>query len=178
MDERQNQQQQGQGGMGQQSQADWGRAAQAENITGESNMGAPAQSGHVSGLGDSDASRGSGQQRGAAMGQEHPQDMQRGSQHGAGQQQQFDSQGRGQQSGGSGTEGSLADRIRPHMDVVDASGSHVGTVDHCDGDRIKLTRSSSPSGKHTYVPMSMVAGIQDGKVCLRQRGDNDFGLEA
>jgi hypothetical protein len=169
---------QSQGGMGQQHQSDTGRAA---------------QQGGVSGLGDSNASRASGQQGGAfGAGQEHQQDSQRGSQQGgqqgrqqgaqqggqsgAGQQQQFDSQGMGQQGGG-GAQGRFADQIREHMEVIDDSGQRCGTVDHVEGDRIKLARSGSGDGQHHYVPMSQVAGIEGNTVRLRERGDNDFGME-
>ena len=31
-----------------------------------------------------------------------------------------------------------ASQIREHMEVIGADGVHVGTVDHVDGDRIKL----------------------------------------
>ena len=92
------------------------------------------------------------------------------------QSQQFDTQ-RGQQAGGSGAESRFADQIRGHMEVIDASGRHCGTVDHVDGDRIKLTRSDSKDGHHHYVLMSQVAGIEGNKVRLRDRGDNDFGME-
>ena len=121
----------------------------------------------VSGLGDSDAARRAGQQRA----------QQQGDQSGTRQQQQFD-RGTSQQSGGSATTSRFADQIREHMEVVDDMGRHCGTVDHVEGDRIKLARSDSPDGKHHYVAMSQVAGIKDGKVCLRERGDNDFGMES
>ena len=29
--------------------------------------------------------------------------------------------------------------VREHMEVIGADGVHIGTVDHVDGDRIKLT---------------------------------------
>jgi len=118
--------------------------------------------GGVSGLGDSDKARSSGQQ---GAGQSRTR-----------QQQQFDSQGSGQQGGGAPT-GRFADQIREHMEVCDDSGKHVGTVDHIDGDRIKLSRSDSTDGQHHYVQMSQVAGIEGNKVRLRERGDNDFGME-
>jgi hypothetical protein len=96
----------------------------------------------------------------------------------AGQQQQFDT-GSGQQGGGgSGSEGSLAAQIRPHQEVVDESGVLIGTVDHIDGDRIKLTRGSSGDGEHHYVPLSQVAGMQGDRIRLRERGDNSFGQQA
>ena len=34
-----------------------------------------------------------------------------------------------------------ASQIREHMEVIGADGVHVGTVDHVDGDRIKLTKA-------------------------------------
>lgn len=103
--------------------------------------------------------------------------QQQGGQSGARQQQQFES-GSGQQGGGSGSDSRLADRIRPHQDVVDQSGALVGTVDHVDGDRIKLTRGSSGDGQHHYVPLSQVAGIENDQIRLRDRGDTSFGVEA
>ena len=32
--------------------------------------------------------------------------------------------------------------IKEHMEVVGTDGKHVGTVDHLDGDRLKLTRTT------------------------------------
>lgn len=46
--------------------------------------------------------------------------------------------------------------IREHMEVVGSDGLHIGTVDHVEGDRIKLTRKDSPDGAHHYVPLSDV----------------------
>lgn len=40
--------------------------------------------------------------------------------------------------------------IQDHMEVVDARGMHVGTVDHLEGDRIKLARDDSPDNRHHY----------------------------
>lgn len=93
------------------------------------------------------------------------------------QQQQFDAGGSGQQGGGGG-EGRLADQIRAHQEVVDENGVLVGTVDRVDGDRIELTRASSGTGEHQYVPLSMVAGIEGNRIRLRDRGDTSFGIEA
>ncbi|HEY0960154.1 MAG TPA: DUF2171 domain-containing protein [Novosphingobium sp.] len=74
-------------------------------------------------------------------------------------------------------EGRFADQIRPHQQIVDDQGNHVGTVDHLDGDRVKLTRSDASDNQHHYVQLSQIAGIEGDKVRLRERGDNDFGLE-
>lgn len=69
-------------------------------------------------------------------------------------------------------------QIREHMEVIDNAGAHVGTVDSVSNDRIKLTRSDSSTDMHRYVPIDLVAGIQDETVQLRERGDNAFGIEA
>jgi hypothetical protein len=151
MEQRRNQQQ---GRQGQQSRSDQRQPQQ--------NMGESRQQGGASGIGDSSQSRGMGQQ---------------GGQGGADQQRQFDTQSSGQQSGGSGTTSRFADQIREHMEVIDDRGQHCGTVDHLEGDRIKLARSDMRDGQHHYVPMSQVAGIEGNKVRLRERGDNDFGME-
>jgi len=152
MDERRNQQQ---GRQSQQSR----QPQQSQN-----DLRQPQQSQqNVSPLGDSSAARSSGQQ-GSDLGRSR-------------QPQQFE-QGSGQQSGGGGSTSRFADQVREHMEVVDDAGQHVGTVDHVDGDRIKLARSDSSDGQHHYVMLSQVAGIEGDKLRLRERGDNDYGQEA
>jgi hypothetical protein len=101
----------------------------------------------------------------------------RQNQGGQGQQQQLDMQN-GQQTGGSGADTRFGGQIHEHMEVLDSNGKLCGTVDHADGDRIKLRRGDSPDGKHSYVLMSQVSGIEGNQVHLRERGDNDFGMEA
>jgi hypothetical protein len=90
---------------------------------------------------------------------------------GIGQPQQFDAssgqqggggQGGGQQGGGQ----QFAGQIAKHQEVVDSNGRHVGTIDHVDGDRIKLTRKDSPDGEHHYIALSDVAGVEGDKVRL------------
>ncbi len=61
--------------------------------------------------------------------------------------------------------------IREHMDVIGADGVHVGTVDHVDGDRIKLSKTEgSHHGHHHYISMGLVAGVDD-KVRLSANAD-------
>jgi hypothetical protein len=67
------------------------------------------------------------------------------------------------------------EEIRPHMEVISADGVHVGTVDHLDGDRIKLTKSDSGQGSHEghhhYIPLGLVAEIEGERVRLSANGD-------
>lgn len=53
-----------------------------------------------------------------------------------------------------------------HMQVKDMNGEHVGTVDHVEGDQLKLTRTDSPDGQHHYVPLSQVESMDDVAVYL------------
>ena len=51
----------------------------------------------------------------------------------------------------------VASQIKEHMDVISSDRKTVGKVDHMDGtDKIKLTKTSSPDGKHHFVPLSWV----------------------
>ena len=51
--------------------------------------------------------------------------------------------------------------IQAHMEVRAADGSHVGTVDGVEGDRIKLTRKDSPDGEHRYVAIDTVERVDE-----------------
>jgi len=58
---------------------------------------------------------------------------------------------------------------------------HVGTVDHLDGDRIKLTKKDSGAdiegaegshaGHHHYVSTGLIAGVEGDKVRLSANAD-------
>lgn len=78
-----------------------------------------------------------------------------------------------------------ASAIREHMEVIGADGVHVGTVDHIDGDRIKLTRADSGvqmeaaeaqggahAGHHHYISLGLVAGVDGNQVRLSATGAN------
>ena len=57
--------------------------------------------------------------------------------------------------------------IKEHMEVVGSDGQHVGTVDHVDGQRIKLTRTDAAAGgEHHYLHLDNVAAVESGKVRL------------
>lgn len=59
-----------------------------------------------------------------------------------------------------GATGSPAD-IKEHMEVYASCGTKVGTVDHVQGDHIKLTKGDSPDGLHHLIPLSWVAKVHD-----------------
>lgn len=67
------------------------------------------------------------------------------------------------------------DEIREHMEVIGADGVRVGTVDHVDGDRIKLTKDSSGQGSHEghhhYISLGLVAGVDGDTVRLSANAD-------
>ena len=59
-----------------------------------------------------------------------------------------------------------------HMKVVGSDGKHVGTVDHVEGDRIKLSKSDPAAhGKHQYIEKSAIHTIKNGEVCLSQKAE-------
>ncbi|AXK82436.1 DUF2171 domain-containing protein [Pseudolabrys taiwanensis] len=59
-------------------------------------------------------------------------------------------------------------QIKEHMEVCGSDGAHVGTVDHLDGARIKLTKDDPKSGgKHHLIPVDWVDEI-DEKVHLKK----------
>ena len=68
-----------------------------------------------------------------------------------------------------------AARIKEHAEIIGADGVHVGKVDRVEGNRIKLTRADSGEGKHKghhhFVPLSLVADVEGGKVRLSANAD-------
>lgn len=65
--------------------------------------------------------------------------------------------------------------IKEHDEVIGADGVHIGTVDHVEGDRIKLTKKDSGEGSHKghhhYIPGGLVATVHEGQVRLSANGD-------
>ena len=72
-------------------------------------------------------------------------------------------------------------QIKEHMDVIGADGVHVGTVDHVEGDRIKLTKKDSGAdveegqgshaGHHHFISKGLIADIEGDKVRLSANAD-------
>ena len=75
-----------------------------------------------------------------------------------------------------------ATQIQEHANVIGADGVHLGTVDHLDGERIKLTKADSAQtedgqgAKHHYIPLGLVAEIEDGTVRLSANADVAYDL--
>ena len=77
--------------------------------------------------------------------------------------------------------------IREHMEVIGADGVHVGTVDHVDGERIKLTKKDSGAqiegaqgsheGHHHYISLGLVAEVEGDQVRLSATAANAVMLE-
>ena len=72
--------------------------------------------------------------------------------------------------------------IQEHAEVIGADGVHVGTVDHVEGDRIKLTKKDSGAqvegatgsheGHHHYISKGLIAEVEsDGRVRLSANAD-------
>ena len=72
--------------------------------------------------------------------------------------------------------------IKEHAEVIGADGAHVGTVDHIEGDRIKLTKADSGQGEHKghhhYISQGLISGVDaDGTVRLSASGANAIFFE-
>ena len=80
-----------------------------------------------------------------------------------------------------------ASAIREHMEVIGADGVHVGTVDHVEGDRIKLTKKDAGAqieggegqhaGHHHYISAGLIAGVEGDQVRLSATGANALMFE-
>ena len=65
-----------------------------------------------------------------------------------------------------------SNQVREHMEVVGSDGEHVGVVDHCESNRIKLAKNDpAAQGQHHYLDLSDVDRIDGNRVCLRVAAD-------
>jgi hypothetical protein len=66
-------------------------------------------------------------------------------------------------------------QIKERAEVIGADGVHVGTVDHVEGDRIKLTKADSGQGGHEghhhYISKGLIASVHGDTVRLSANGD-------
>lgn len=77
--------------------------------------------------------------------------------------------------------------IKEHMEVIGADGVHVGTVDHVEGNRIKLTKKDSGAevegaegshaGHHHFISLGLVAEVEGDKVRLSANSDVAVSFE-
>jgi hypothetical protein len=68
-----------------------------------------------------------------------------------------------------------ATKIKAHANVIGADGVHLGTVDHVEGDRIKLTKRDSGEGTHKghhhFISLGLVADVEGNDVRLSANAD-------
>ena len=64
-------------------------------------------------------------------------------------------------------------RIKEHMEVTDATGQHVGTVDEVGDDRIKLTKSDAMDDQHHFIALEK---LDDNRVVLKEGTPLPVGL--
>ena len=57
--------------------------------------------------------------------------------------------------------------IKEHMEITGSDGEHVGTVDHVDGDTIKLTKTDAADHQHHFLPFDMVDRVEDNRIYLK-----------
>ena len=59
--------------------------------------------------------------------------------------------------------------IREHMKVLGSDRQPVGTVDHLQGNEIKLRKNDPQAGgKHHYIPADWVDRVEGEEVCLNK----------
>ena len=68
-------------------------------------------------------------------------------------------------------------KIPEHAEVIGADGVHLGTVDHVEGNRLKLTKTDSGDQKHHYIDAGLVAEVEGNRVRLSATAENALLLE-
>ncbi len=75
-----------------------------------------------------------------------------------------------------------ASQITEHAEVLGSDGKHVGTVDHLDGQRIKLTKTDpAAGGTHHFIHLDSVESAKAGTVTLNRTASeamDEWGVEA
>ena len=73
-------------------------------------------------------------------------------------------------------------KIAEHMEVVGSDGGHVGTVDHLDGQRIKLTKTDKAAGgEHHFFHVDAIASIESSRITLNRttaQAKDEWGVES
>ena len=75
-----------------------------------------------------------------------------------------------------------ASEIKEHAEVLGSDGGHVGTVDHVDGQRLKLTKTDpAAGGQHHYIHLDSVASVSGNAVTLNRtaaEAKDEWGVES
>ncbi|WP_375461469.1 DUF2171 domain-containing protein [uncultured Enterovirga sp.] len=73
-------------------------------------------------------------------------------------------------------------KIKEHAEVLGSDGLHVGTVDHLDGQRIKLTKTDPDAGgEHHYIHVDSIASVDEQAVRLNRtaaEAKDEWGVES
>ncbi len=71
--------------------------------------------------------------------------------------------------------------IKEHMEVIGADGVHIGTVDHVENGKIKLTKADSGEGSHKghhhLIDLGLVAEVEAQQVRLSANADVAVTME-
>ncbi|NCP19771.1 MAG: DUF2171 domain-containing protein [Erythrobacter sp.] len=67
-------------------------------------------------------------------------------------------------------------RIKEHMEIVDTTGQHVGTVDEVEDERIKLTKSDAMDDQHHFIALDAVDKLEDNRIVLKEGTPLPVGL--
>ena len=67
-------------------------------------------------------------------------------------------------------------RMKEHMEVANAEGLHVGTVDAVKDDAIKLTKSDSADNIHHFLSLDDIDRIEDNRIYLKESARIPQGL--
>ena len=71
--------------------------------------------------------------------------------------------------------------IKEHMEVIGADGTHVGTVDRVENNRIKLVKRDNGEGKHKgphhFIDSSLIAEVEGSQVRLSANADVAVTME-
>lgn len=51
--------------------------------------------------------------------------------------------------------------VKEHSPVMGSDRGHVGTVDHVDGNRLKLTRKDSTDGQHHFLDAKYIDHVDE-----------------
>ena len=66
-----------------------------------------------------------------------------------------------------------SDQVKENMEVVGSDGKHVGKVDRCEGDRIKLMKNDpAAQGQHHMLDVSDIERVEGNRLILGVTADD------